>query len=293
MIFILPLFLIIAHLAGTSQDVLKAPFTLLGPIGAPIYYDMKTALRDAGQCYKLDLRKSVIDTAKQFSRIHELKNLQVFALEANGLDRLPNKFSELNSLLYLSSVNNPLKSLPKDFGSLYSLMYLDLHNTHLDSLPTELGYLGKLKMLHLQNNITDTLEVATSIGHLPNLNDLLIYNCILDTLPADIRNLKSLKKLTLVKCGIQDIPKEIGKMPAPFVRTTIRLFVGERPVITGTRSAGTTTLKLCVALSEGTPESVTITTTGFVVPLCPAAGVQSSTALVELTVIPFGPDKRE
>src|SRR5687767_7177371 len=90
----------------SQSDVMKAPFSILGPSDAMIYTDLKAALKDKETVYKLNLNDQVIDTAKLFKKIGNFKNLQVMSMANNGIHKLPEDFGKMNSLIYFSSKGN-------------------------------------------------------------------------------------------------------------------------------------------------------------------------------------------
>jgi Leucine-rich repeat (LRR) protein len=176
------LFLIVFFLSGFShaQDVFRSPFSLLGPVGTPVYSDLKTAYKAGSACYKLHLEGALADTHKIDQKIAAISKLQVLKMESNGCEALPEAFSQLNSLIFFSSRNNPLKSLPRGIENWQTLMYLELNQCKFDSLPSDIAYLSKLKMLNIQQNSSDTFRLPSSIAYLSALKDILLYQVNLD-----------------------------------------------------------------------------------------------------------------
>src|SRR5882762_8246237 len=92
LLFIMPVF---------SQQGENSVFSQLGPPGSAVYTDLKAAIKDGDQVFKLDLTSQAIDP-KLFLKIGKLTNLQAFALANNSLSELPPDLIMLKSLLYFS-----------------------------------------------------------------------------------------------------------------------------------------------------------------------------------------------
>lgn len=197
-------------LCALGQSAFDSPFTSLGPPNSLTYTDLRSAVKDKENVYKLNLSGPVIEP-KGLSKLAKLINLQVLAFNSNSISQLPSEISELRGLMYLSSRGNALTQLT-GITSLANLMYLDLYGTRLDSLPREIAALRRLKVLHIHDNRADTMFIPAVIGQLSSLNDLTIYDCLLDTLPKEIGNLSSLATLSLTRCMIDHLPSSVGKL---------------------------------------------------------------------------------
>lgn len=198
------------YICACAQNNVQSPFDIFGPSNAPVYKDLKEALKDYERVYKLNLSNQPIEP-KLFLKLGKLTNLQALLLMNNNINSLPEEIGTFNSLMFLSSRGNEIKILPVGFGNLTSLMQLELYDTKLDSLPSEIGYLNRLKTFHIQSN-KDTLRLPHSIGYLKSLSEFLVYNTVLDTLPKEFGNLANLKSLTLVQCQLKVMRGSLGKL---------------------------------------------------------------------------------
>lgn len=187
-----------------QQDV--NPFDKYGPPGG-VYTNLKEALKDADVVYKLRIHDQLFEP-KLLPKLGSFSQLQALELASNGLTQLPVEMKNLKNMVYFASIGNALTALPEDFSNIADLMELRLHSTNLDSIPSEIVYLSRLRTLEIQNNM-DTLHFPVTIGYLPGLTSMLVFNTSIDTLPASFGNIKKLKELTLVMCGLKEVPKPI------------------------------------------------------------------------------------
>ena len=193
-----------------AQEPVKTAFDKYGPYGAPVYTDLKTALKDEKAVYKLNLSYQPVDV-KLWPKLPTLSNLQALHLQSISVNQWPADFSKLINLVYLGSYNNEFTGFPKDFKNLGGLMYLELHNTKIDSIPQEIAYLQRLKTFKFSGT-NDTLKLPKSLKYLKALNDLVIESAILDSLPKPLFSITPLKLLVIVNCGIQAIPENMDKL---------------------------------------------------------------------------------
>lgn len=185
------------------------PFDKYGPPGV-VYTNLKEALKDADMVYKLRIHDQPFEP-KLLPKLGSFSQLQALELASNGLTLLPVEIKNLKNMVYFASIGNALTALPKDFSNIADLMELRLHSTNLDSIPSEIAYLGRLRTLEIQNN-TDTLHFPVTIGYLSGLTSMVVFNTIIDTLPGSFGNIKKLKELTLVMCGLKEVPKPIVRI---------------------------------------------------------------------------------
>jgi hypothetical protein len=98
-----------------------------------------------------------------------------------------------------SSSNNAncwmIREIPAEIANMQQLQLLELKANDLHTLPQELAYLSKLKTLDLSDN--PALTNVNPVTKLVNLENLYLYGCDLQVLPADIGNLIHLKQLGL------------------------------------------------------------------------------------------------
>jgi len=87
---------------------------------------------------------------------------------------------------------------------------LDLRNKNLSKIPDTVFSQIQLKVLLLANNRLDTL--SAEIGQLKNLQSLYLSSNQLSSLPAEIGQLNSLQSLELYGNKLNSLPAEIGQL---------------------------------------------------------------------------------
>ena len=182
------LFLFLFFITGLFSQSVLDPFDKYGPPGE-VYTSLKEALKNKEQAYKVKLDYQPIE-AKQLSKLGKLTKTEVLQLTDNGIVQLPAELKDLQNLIYFSCIRNAITTLPPEFGNLTGLVDLQIHSAKLDSLPTEIIYLKRLKTLEIQNNKADTFYFPDAIGRLSNLNNMILYNTRIDTLPASFKEFK-------------------------------------------------------------------------------------------------------
>ncbi|MEO8760831.1 MAG: leucine-rich repeat domain-containing protein [Bacteroidia bacterium] len=202
---------IICFTQAIAQTEIKTPFDKYGPYGAQVYTDFKTAIKDEGAVYKLNLSYQAMDL-KLWPKISKLKNLQALQLQSISVNQWPDDFSALTNLVYLGSYNNEFTKMPKDFKNFGSLMYLEFYNSKIDSIPQEIGYLQHLKTFKFSGN-SDTLKLPTTLKYLKAINDIIFESVILDSLPQPLFTIPSVKTLVLANCNIYALPDTLDKTP--------------------------------------------------------------------------------
>ena len=190
--------------AQIMDDVL---FKHFGGEGNEAYTDLVTAHKDFKKVFKLHLNGLPDEKHKNY--LKDLVYLQALALTNNGYTTLPQEIFKFHGLMYLYSKGNNLTNLGTGFEGLSNLTYLKLFDTKLDSLPIEIAYLSKLQLLHIQHNTAPLLKLTKEIRYLGSLQDLLIHNSNLDSLPGSIGKLSALTQISITKCGVSYIPNEI------------------------------------------------------------------------------------
>jgi Leucine-rich repeat (LRR) protein len=87
----------------------------------------------------------------------------------------------------------------------------------IDSLPDEAGKLENLKLLDLSDN--SNLSYIEPVTVLENLEELFLFGCSrLNKLPANMGNLKKLKKLGLTGSGIDKAELDRIKRLLPYCK---------------------------------------------------------------------------
>jgi len=131
--------------------------------------------------------------------INDLVGAEHLNLGSSGLQALPDRFGELNTLriLYLSS--NRLTVLPESIGQLTALKTLCLSTNNLTSLPESIGDLISLEALDIHSNkLTALPKRFTQLAALHHLD--VRWN-LLAALPQDLGQLSSCTRYTYPTLG--------------------------------------------------------------------------------------------
>lgn len=207
-LLLLPCAVLFAQPGGNE----KTPFEFIGPPDAMVHTDIKAALKEAPTVYKMDITGQLIEP-KVLPKLAKLTALQALKMGGNNFKTLPDPFTKMTALQFFSSKDNPLDSLPKAFARLQDLRYLELIGTSFDTFPEPVTYLGRLKSLQIQSNKADTLHMIPELKHIGGtLEQLLLYNNRIDSLPHETGELKKLKSLYVVNCNLTKLPPEIGNL---------------------------------------------------------------------------------
>ena len=152
-----------------------------------------------------------------------LEDLCILDVDRNGLEELPEGWSEARELQVLSLASNQLKTLPSAlFTRCIDLKRVDLSGNSLTLLPPQLRRLENLVSLNLADNplVPNTLRCLLQLTHLQllnlrntgrttdsipaelgtalvNLTELDLSQNNLDAIPATLDNLRSLRRLNL------------------------------------------------------------------------------------------------
>ena len=186
-----------------------------------------------------------------FSKISSLSNLRELNISSNRNSLLP-KFESLTMLRHIDLGGMNLTQFPEGITKLHRLKTLNVSLNQLTSLPREIGRLRSLEVLNLSDN--RILMLPDEIGQLSSLEQLYIYGSwlkvlpqgiaglskleILDlaiidpprnqlsSIPSEIGNLLSLRRLNLIGHEITRIPPEIGNL-----KQLLELDMGDNPLV--------------------------------------------------------------
>jgi Leucine-rich repeat (LRR) protein len=107
--------------------------------------------------------------------------------------------------------------IPGKIANLKLLETLSLNVNAIDSLPDEAGKLENLKLLDLSDN--SNLSYIEPVTVLENLEELFLFGCSrLNKLPANMGNLKKLRKLGLTGSGIDKAEMDRIKRLLPYCK---------------------------------------------------------------------------
>lgn len=145
--------------------------------------------------------------------LYQLSDLRQLYLNYNPIKRLSPKLSKLKALSQIGLRGCSLSDFPKELcTAAASYFQLDLGENKLKTIPEEIGQLEYLHYLHLDDNLLTALP--ESIAKLRNLQELDISNNpLLQTLPPNLNNLKSLANVYLAKTPINNIRKVQEELP--------------------------------------------------------------------------------
>ena len=136
---------------------------------------------------------------KSFNRLSALP-IKSISIGNNGLRTLPKSITSLDKLTTIDLSDNYFKSLPDEIYSLKELktIIIERNTLSLEIIEKEILNLKNLERIDLSNN--PRLDGVLSIINLsksPELKDIDLFNCRLDTIPSEIGNFKALEKLNL------------------------------------------------------------------------------------------------
>ena len=131
----------------------------------------------------------------------------------NFIAALPESIGQLENLERLEAPVSTLKYIPESFGHLPRLQHADFARCQLTALPSSIGdRLVSLTYLKLSQNTLESLP--SSIGLIPNLEELYVDRNRLCTLPDSMRHLNKLKMLDLFRNCLQEMPHFVMELPS-------------------------------------------------------------------------------
>lgn len=196
------------HGTGTAQSVLR----LLRAVRAGV------VLLILSVCFACNYHEShpvdppPVRYTNYMDQINEGLKLPYYvqSLQLHNVDSLPSSIGRFINLEFLELDGGKIHSLPPEFSSLRSLRFFIASNCGFDSIPKEvieLPELTEIEMGFALSALNFRLAPMKSLRYL-NLND----NILLNTIPADIGSLDSLRYLELNGTTIKSLPNEIGNL---------------------------------------------------------------------------------
>ncbi len=176
------------------------------------------------------------------NELSSCKALKILDLRQLGLLEIPSTFSQLSALEHIDLSWNLLSSFPDFLIKLDKLKYLNLSRNRIGIFPTQLGRLGNsLETLIFEanfygkysekiNKIPQSITTLTKLRYLslkdqvfeelpdnfwksfPQLETLNLNGALLQVLPPEIENLKSLKELNLRANELGFIPPQLANL---------------------------------------------------------------------------------
>jgi Leucine-rich repeat (LRR) protein len=143
----------------------------------------------------------------------KLPKLTELSLRSNKIEDVPPEIGALTRLRSLRLDFNNLDSLPKEIAQLGRLEELVLDHNCFTGLPPHLDAFPRLRRLVLGHNPITAL--SGQIGLLTNLEELSLFNTYLKTLPPEIGKLTKLQSVWLVSNrNLETLPRELLQLPS-------------------------------------------------------------------------------
>lgn len=130
-----------------------------------------------------------------------------------GLNSLPNFFSNLNKIQSINLLGNQFQEFPKVLTQLETLDEISLSTNKLKNIPSEIKNLINLKILILNNN--QLKELPKEIGKLTEIKYLELGNNYLSKLPIEMKYLIKLEEMHLERNDFSEQEKERIKKMLP------------------------------------------------------------------------------
>ncbi|THD30069.1 leucine-rich repeat domain-containing protein [uncultured Flavobacterium sp.] len=167
--------------------------------------------------------KSYWDYIKKNRALYEYKKLKrairhkhkVLSIDVarQGLDKLPNKLSQLDKIVSINLLGNQFETFPTVLSRLTTLDEISLSSNQLTNVGPEIGQLKNLRILIMNNN--QLKELPREIGNLTNLLYLEIGNNELTNLPEEIKYLTNLQELHIERNNLSETERQRIKKLLP------------------------------------------------------------------------------
>lgn len=192
---------------------MSSPWETVAPAGSFVYTDLKSAIKDASICYRVELTGTeFFKDKKTLAKAGALNEVMAFRMVNNNLETVPAVFRNMPSLKYFSSNGNPFTTFSDSMGMWSELRFIELSGTNFDTLPNGLYGCGRLQSISIASN-KDTLRITKEISSLgKSLTEMRIYSTRMDSLPVELAQMPKLKKLVFYKCELKEIPFPLLKM---------------------------------------------------------------------------------
>ncbi len=189
------------------------PWDNVAPADSYVYTDLKTAIKDASRCYRLELSgEEHFKDKKLLAKASGLNGVMAFRMVNNNLATIPASFQNMPALNYFYSSGNPFTAFSDSMGMWSALRFMELSGTNFDTLPKGIYGCGRLESISIASN-KDTLKITKEISSLSKtLSEIKIYSTKLDTLPSELLQMTKLKKLVFYKCGLNEIASTLIEM---------------------------------------------------------------------------------
>ncbi|KAI7853815.1 hypothetical protein BDC45DRAFT_536112 [Circinella umbellata] len=134
-------------------------------------------------------------------------------LTGRSLVRLGAGIGSLTTLTQLNLSHNQIRTLPKELGNLTHLRVLNISYNRITTLPRTIGRLSRLRAFNASFNQLKTLPIT--MCHLNELMVFIVNNNTLQQLPVELGKLKRLATFHIAhNLSLTSIPAEIADMPS-------------------------------------------------------------------------------
>ncbi|MDD7915063.1 leucine-rich repeat domain-containing protein [Polaribacter ponticola] len=140
----------------------------------------------------------------------------IYVNQSENIQSLPKEIGLLSKLERFTMTYQDLTSLPEEIGDLDNLTYLFLRSNQLTTLPSGIGGMAKLEELYLHGQVehksggvATLTSLPEEIGNIATLKKLELSSNGLISLPIGIGNFASLEELNLVGNKLTVLPDEI------------------------------------------------------------------------------------
>ncbi|HEY6794612.1 MAG TPA: hypothetical protein VI248_08010 [Kineosporiaceae bacterium] len=158
----------------------------------------------------------VVELAVLLLRVRSARRLHVVHA---GLVEVPRAVLELTGLHHLSLAGNRLTGLPAGLAGLAGLTGLDIGHNAFTDLPPVVGRMRRLHRLDVAADAGPTGDraewpgLAPALAGLPLLRELTLDGHRLPTLPAAVRGMASLERLSLCRGSLGELPDWLPDLP--------------------------------------------------------------------------------
>lgn len=169
------------------------------------------------------------------TKIYTLKALRKFVAVRLNLLEIPKEIFNLTSLLSLFLSDNKISSIPVDIKNLTDLYELNLSNNNFYEFPSVITNLNTLKTLDLnRNNISN---IPKTITKLKNLEIITLYDNAFEEFPTELLKMRKLEEIDISNLysnlsksiskgnNIKYIPSEIIK-----IKSLKKLSINRNPI---------------------------------------------------------------
>ncbi len=161
----------------------------------------------------LDIDKMVLASGalKQVpEKVFALSKLERLELQKNQLTSVDKRLTKLRFLKHLDLSGNKLKSDQIRFKKNKSIEYLDLSGNDLTEIPKKIKKLKSLRKIKLNDNQIDDFRILRKLKNLEDVN--MSGNEISLNEKTFKKGFGKLEFLTLQKCGLESLPENIGNL---------------------------------------------------------------------------------